>query len=226
MNNRNLSNRILVSITGSKNIHWLKQLKELEKYKITEVALFLELFKNAQRKKIYKALLDSNIKSIPLVHIRNDMYKEELEFLVKNFKSKYFTIHEDSFKVIKKWKGYYKKLYLEMNTDSFIAKNVDVKQIGGFCIDLSHFKVEEQKWTKEYEYIIELRKKKKLFACNHLNGYSYKENRDLHTVKKLKEFEYLKTLPYFVFGKIIAIETFNSIKDQLKFKKHVIKMFK
>jgi len=37
----------------------------------------------------------------------------------------------------------------------------------------------------------------------------------------LKDFDYLTTLPKFVFGKIIAIETYNSIKKQLEFKKHL-----
>ena len=126
-------------------------------------------------------------------------------------------------KVLKKWKGRYKELYLEMNKDNKISKNVDVSKIGGFCVDLSHFKAAEEIWSKEFIYTIK-RKNSKYFKCNHLNGYSYKKNTDLHTVKSLKEFDYLLTLPKFLFGNAIAIETYNSIKQQLKFKAYLTKL--
>ena len=38
----------------------------------------------------------------------------------------------------------------------------------------------------------------------------------------LSNFDYLKTMPKFLFGKIIALETFNSIKEQLIFKEYLI----
>ena len=40
----------------------------------------------------------------------------------------------------------------------------------------------------------------------------------------MKDFEYLKTLPDFVFSKVIALEVYNSIKEQLEFKKQIIKL--
>ena len=186
--------------------------------------MFLEQFNDKQRKKIYPALLDSKIKKIPLVHIRNDMDKKELKFLAKNFGSKYFTIHEDSFRIMKKWRGFYKDLYLEMNADNFVSQLVEVERIGGFCVDLAHFKVEMAKWSKEFEYIFERRATSHYFDCNHLNGYDPEKNTDMHTVKSLKDFDYLKTLPKFLFGDIIALEVFNSIAQQLKFKKYLSKL--
>ena len=224
MKQRDFSKRILVGITGYKDEHWENKLKEIDKFKIPQVALFLERFKKPQRKKIYKALLTSKIKEIPFVHIRNDMKREELAFLAKNFKSSYFNLHENSFRVLKKWKGFYKNLFLEMDSDNFVSNFVKVSKIGGFCIDLAHFKVEEEKWSKEFEYILKRRKISRLFACNHLNGYSFKKNTDLHTVRSLKDFDYLKTLPKFLFGKIIALETENKISRQLEFKKYLVKL--
>ncbi len=220
----NLKKRVFVSITGRTQKEWESKLKEIEEFNIKKIALFLEIYPLGQRRKIYEALLNSCVKSIPLVHIRSDMKRGELKFLQKNFKSNCFTIHECSFRHLKEWRGFYKKLYLEMNKDNKIPKEVDVSKIGGFCVDLSHFKAEEELWSKEFEYIIQRSGVHKYFKCNHLNGYSYKENRDLHTVTSLKQFSYLKTLPEFAFGKYIAIETFNSIKEQLKFKDYVIKL--
>jgi hypothetical protein len=216
--------KILISITGDQEKHWKSKLEDIERYKIKEIGLFLERFTKSQRDKIYKALSESKIESIPLVHIRNDMKKEELLFLFDNFGSKYFTIHEDSFKYLEKWKGYYKYLFLEMNIDNFVSQSVRVNKIGGFCVDLAHFKIEITKWSREFEYIFERRKTDRYFKCNHLNGYSSGKNRDMHTVERLQDFEYLKTLPKFVFGDIISLETENRIKDQLEYKKYLTKM--
>ena len=81
---KDFSKRLIVGVTGRKEKDWRSKLEEVDKFKITEVSLFLEWFKKKEREKIYEALLESGIKKIPLVHIRNDMAKEELSFLVKN----------------------------------------------------------------------------------------------------------------------------------------------
>ena len=47
------------------------------------------------------------------------------------------------------------------------------------------------------------------------------DNDDLHTVRNLKDFDYLKSLPKFLFGNIIALEVENSISEQLEFKKYL-----
>jgi len=221
---KDLNSRILVSITGFKDKHWQNKLKEIEMFRIAKAALFLERFKKSQRKEIYRALLNSKIKGIPLTHIRNDMEKWELVFLKKNFGCQCFTIHEDSFKYLKKWRGFYKSLFLETNYDNAVADYVKVEKIGGFCVDLSHFKASGKGRVKEFEYIFERKKHRQLFACNHLNGYSYRKNEDIHLIKSLKDFDYLRTLPRFLFGKIIAIEAYNSIAEQLKYKEYLISL--
>lgn len=221
-----LSKRILLSITGRTSVEWKNKLLEIEKLRIKRIALFLEYYNFKERKKLYSTLLNSNIKSIPLVHIKNGMSKSELKFLVENYNSKYLTIHESSFKYLNEWKKYSKKLFVEFNYDNYIPPTVNIKKIGGFCVDLSHFKSSQTRFTKDFIYIMKKRKIKKYFKCNHLNGYSVKRKRDLHTPKSLGEFDYLKTLPKFVFGKYIAMEVFQPIKQQLKYKEYVIKLLK
>lgn len=213
-----------MSITGKTEKEWQDKLQEINNLGIKEVALFLELYNKEQKQKIYKALLKSSITSIPLVHLRHDMDKKELEFLKKNFKTRYFTIHEINFQHddILKWKGFYKQLCLEMNYDDFVSGKVKVKNINGFCVDLSHFKAGMERLNRDFAYIYNRKNITKYFDCNHINGFDSKNCKDIHTVSNLLEFEYLKTLPNFVFGKIIAIETFNSIKEQLEFKKYLI----
>lgn len=221
----NLSKRMTVGITGDKEWQWKSKLKELADFKITRASLFLERYTVTQRRKIYSKLLDSNISDIPLVHLKNDMTRDELSFLAKTY-DPYFTIHEDSFDYFKKWRGFLSALYLEMNYNNSVLSKVDVSRIGGFCIDLAHFKAAEERWVKEFEYIFRRKKIKKYFRCNHLSGYNFKNNEDTHTIKSPKSFDYLKTLPSFVFGDVIAIEVDNSIEEQLKCKEYIIKLFK
>ncbi|OGZ69700.1 MAG: hypothetical protein A3D44_00465 [Candidatus Staskawiczbacteria bacterium RIFCSPHIGHO2_02_FULL_42_22] len=220
-----MQNNILVSITGDTENDWQEKLQEIEKLGIKEVALFLEMYNKAEKQKIYDALLTSGITSIPLVHIRHDMARDELEFLKKNFGTQYFTCHEENFAHhdIEKWRGFYNHIYLEMNFDNFVSKKVNVEKIGGFCIDLAHFKCGLEKLSRDFEYVFEHRDKK-LFMCNHLNGWEAKKNVDMHTIKNLSDFDYLKTLPKFVFGKIIALEMTNSIKEQLEFKRYLTRL--
>lgn len=215
---------ILVSITGKTDAEWKSKLKEIEKYKLRTIALFLEYFNKYQRSRIYRALLKTNIEQIPLVHAKNDMAREEFLFLQKNFNSKYFTIHKNSFLHLKKWAGLHKNLYLELDFADFVPKYVDVSKIGGFCVDLSHFMASRDKATKEFYYIQKRKHIKKYFACNHLNGYSYNRKIDIHTIRKLSDFDYLKEVPDYLFGSVIAIETYNSIAEQLKFLKYVRKI--
>jgi len=220
----NFENRILLSITGGKE-DWREKLEKLNELKIKRAALFLEGFDQAERKKIYRALLGSTLKEIPLCHVRNDMEVEEFVFLENKFKTKYFTIHESGFGFLDKWPGFKKKLYLEMNVDDYIAPKVRVEDIGGFCVDLSHLKMALTSWTKDFDYTY-LRKNKVKFDCNHLNGYDHKKNYDMHTVKRLKDFDYLKTLPKFIFSKVIALETYNPIDEQIKFKNYLKKLLR
>ena len=222
----NLSKRILLSITGEKRVDWKNKLKEVKKLKLKKVALFLECYSSKERKLIYAALLNSGIKQIPFVHARYDMKKWEYVFLIKRFKTKYFNLHSDLFKKLKNLNGIHKKILLELSYENHLHRNMDLNKIGGFCIDLSHFKASEERWTNEFEFVLKKEQFKKYFIANHISGYSYPRKKDLHTIRTLSDFEYLKTLPEFLFGKYIALEVDNSIKDQIKFKKNIINILK
>ena len=191
--------------------------------KIDKVAVFLECFDKKERENFYPFLLKSTIKTVPFVHLREDTGKEDIEFFINNFKTDYFNIHEKGFQVLDKWQGFLDKLYLEMDYDGKVAKGVKVKRIGGFCVDFSHLKTSMARGGDEAYYTF-LRKEKIKFSCNHLNGYSPTLMRDLHTIKDLSDFDYLTSLPKYVFGDVIALEVNNTIKEQIKFKEYLAKM--
>lgn len=223
MQKQTFSKIILLSITGEKNLDWQSKLKEINQLKISRAAIFLEHFDKKERDNFYRFLLKSSIKTVPLVHLRADVSKKEIKFFIDKFKTHYFNIHEEHFRLLDQWKGFWDKLYLEMNYDSEIAKDVKVRRIGGFCVDLSHFKSAIAQGTEEACYIF-TRKNKIKFTCNHLNGYSPSKMEDRHTITSLNDFDYLTTLPKYVFGKVIALEVENSIKEQIKFREHISKL--
>ncbi|MFA5024601.1 MAG: hypothetical protein WC523_06665 [Patescibacteria group bacterium] len=215
---------VLLSIAGVNEKLLLSKIKEINKLKITRVALFLTMIKKDAKRRVFKALLKSTIKEIPLVHLRNDMSQEEIIFLENNFHPTYYTIHENSFDHLHKWPKFKKRLYLEFGGHGKRKPQARVEAIGGFCVDLAHYKIAETSQTVQFRYQFSKRKQKKLFACNHLNGYSPKTNTCIHEVGKIEEFDFLKTLPKFIFGKTIALEMENPIREQLIWRKKLIKM--
>ncbi|KKS26043.1 MAG: hypothetical protein UU87_C0004G0027 [Parcubacteria group bacterium GW2011_GWA2_42_11] len=216
---------IFVGITNHEDHNWRVKMADIEKLGISEAALFLEQIpEKAERQEVYKALEKSCVKKIPLVHIRNEMDSDELELLCSRYNNPCLTIHEDTFACLDKWRDFQKNLFLEMNFDGLVPDFVKVEKIGGFCVDLAHFKAGEEKWSDEFLYTLSKQKHHKYFACNHVSGYSYEKNKDVHRITDLKQFDYLKTLPKFLFSQIIAIETHNSIAEQLEFKKYLIRL--
>ncbi|PKM91744.1 hypothetical protein CVU82_00875 [Candidatus Falkowbacteria bacterium HGW-Falkowbacteria-1] len=214
--------KIIISITGENAKDCIAKINEVIKFKLSEVALFLERLSLDDRHKVYNYLRKSGIKNIPFVHLRDDMTKDEIKMLADLYKVKYFSIHENHFNIINNWRGFYKKLYLEMSTDNYVAPNVKVEKIGGFCVDLAHYKKQLVLENKDYEYVYKYKNKSKLFACNHLSGYDFKANVDMHVVKSKKDFLYLSELPDFIFGGLIAMEIDNSIREQLIYRDYAL----
>jgi endonuclease IV len=135
-------------------------------------------------------------------------------------------LHKNLFKNLRKVDGLQSQLLFELSYHNTINYKIDVRKIAGFCIDLSHFKASEERWTNEFEYVFKREAVKRYFIANHLNGYSEKKETDVHKITHLSEFNYLRTLPNFIFGKFIALEVSNSIKSQIKFKKYLLKLLK
>jgi hypothetical protein len=213
--------KILLGLTGRNVQECLAKIAEAKKRQLREAALFLEQIDAPGRRLVYRALAGSGIKKIPLVHLRRDMSRAELVSLTKRYKTRYFTIHEDHFRTINRWRGFYRRLYLEMSTDDYVAPNVKVEKIGGFCVDLAHYKKQSILDNRDFTYVYRRRGNRRLFACNHLNGYDYDNNADLHLIGSKADFRYLKTLPRFIFGRVIALEMYNSLAEQIKYKKYL-----
>jgi hypothetical protein len=220
------SNKLLIGLTGRNAREVIKKIHNAEKFGITRAALFLEFLSKKQREKVYKILKKTKIKDLPLVHIRHDINKDEIKFLKEKFKTKCFNIHTFGLNNLEKWAPFQKDLYLELHYHNNPIDEKNFQKIGGFCIDLSHFKASQDRKTSEYEFIMKKKNEKKLFVGNHLNGYSKWRKIDKHRVLSKKQFNYLLTLPNFLFGDYIALEMFNSVKKQIKYKEYLLKLLK
>lgn len=215
-------NNILVSVAGRGAEALIAKIKELDRYKIDTAALFLTMVDKSERKSVYKALLESNIKKIPFVHLRNDMSIQEINFLEQNFHPSCYNIHETGFRYYHKWPKISSKIYLELSGLGKHNPAAKVEKLAGFCIDLAHFKVGEVGSSETYLYAVSKKKCKSLFVCNHLNGYDAGKNNCNHHPHTIRQFNFLKDLPPYVFGRLIALEMENPIKEQLAWRKKIL----
>ena len=179
---------VIVSIAGLGAATLLSQIKEINRRKITRAALFLTQVDQAERRLVYRVILESTIKKIPLVHLRNDMSLEEILFLEKNFHPDYYNIHENAFRYLHKWPGFKKKLLLELAGQAKRNPAAQVETIGGFCVDLAHYRMAEVSRSEQLRYLLAKKKDRKLFAFNHLNGYSPENNSCLHRPRFHRDF--------------------------------------
>jgi len=130
--------KIYVSLTGYDFKNYESKFKELKKFNISEVCLFLTALPHKHHKYVFEKLLHSNIKYIPLVHISHETTKSEIEFLKKNFKTKYFNIHAKNLNDLDKYIPYTKNILLETHPEVEFNETLFLKT-GGFCIDVAHF---------------------------------------------------------------------------------------
>jgi hypothetical protein len=218
-----LEKRIICGITTNPKFSWKYKIRQADILGLNKVAFFLTYIEIAERKKIYEVLKKSKIKEIPLVHIRGDFEKWELEFFYENYKTRHFNCHEQTFDYLYKWSGFEKNIYLEYNFDNHIPKIADVSKIAGLCVDLSHFWVAKATGADEYQRTI-IDSNKSCVGVNHLGGFSKRISRSLHYIYSLSNFDYLEEIPKKYFSNIIAIELDNSLKQQMFFKKHLINL--
>lgn len=219
----NWSKRIYPCITTGPSQSWQHKIWECDRLGITAVSVFPTFLKLTERKKLYRALQKSDIKYIPHVHIRDDFQKWEMDFFFNNYNTQYFNIHEHSFDDLHNYPEYKKYIYLEYDYNNRISKMVNLNSIAGLCIDLSHCWAAKNRSAKEFNEISS-NLESHIVGCNHLNGYSHKYRRDVHFITSKRQLDYLKEIPKKYFGSIITLEMQNSIREQLQYRKYIVKL--
>jgi hypothetical protein len=220
--------KILPSITTTPNSDWRAKIKEINKLGLKEAALFPTCLNKKERQEMYKLLENSTIKAIPLVHIRNDMPPEELDYLIKKFQVEAFNKHTHSeFPFQHRYSKHRKMIFIENVYHPFDEK--ELKRFGGICLDVSH--LENDKLIKPEKFEHNKRAIDKYpIGCNHISCIQktlrHDEKDELcyysHFLRKLSQLDYLKKYPKKYFSPIVALELENTIETQLKVRDYLI----
>jgi len=217
------------TITTTKNSNWKGKIKEAKYLNLSELAVFPTALNQLQRKKLYHLLEESNIKSIPFVHLRGDMKLWELDYLVKKYHTQRFNIHSiKKFPLIYDYSKYKHIIYIE-NTDSCLSES-ELKNFAGICLDFSHLENDRLMQKQRFEHNLKLIKKYPI-GCNHISVIKKiphlegNEKRvDEHWMEDFSELDYLKNYPLHYFSEFCAIELENSLKEQLDAIGYIIKL--
>lgn len=220
---------ILPAITTTYHSDWQQMIKDCDVLGIKEVALFLTGLPGKEREKVYEALKQSKIKSIPFVHLRSDMSPEEIKYLMANYDAKMFNIHsQKEFPLSHDLSEFKSLIYLENALEPI---NDEIGEWAGLCLDVSHQENKRLLKLPLSNEVAELLEKYPV-GCWHLNAIKAKAEKkkdmktfghDRHSFEQLSELDYCvrykKYLPQF-----IALELENPIPEQLKAKEYVAKL--
>ncbi len=191
--------KVLVSIVTTKNSDWQAKIKETKELRLSEVAVFLTCLDKKARQRLYKLLESSSVKSVPLVHLRGDMEPGELDYFLKNYKTKFFVHHSQSeYPFLHDYSKYKDIIFIEN-----VYKPLDeeeLKNFGGICLDLSHLENDRILEKEKFGHNIKIIEKYPI-GCNHISvmkKISHKDENigttryDRHFLDDLSELDYLK----------------------------------
>ncbi|MDD3170536.1 MAG: hypothetical protein PHW71_01995 [Candidatus Pacebacteria bacterium] len=221
---------ILPTITTTFNANWKGKIKEAQLFELEEIALFPTCLDKSERRKMYDLVSKSNIKSIPFVHLREDMEVQELEFFIKKYNTQIFCAHSaKEYPIHLEWIKYANIIAIE-NTSGVGFEENEIKRFGGICLDFAHLENDRitnlEKFNSDFAFLNKFPVK-----CNHISAIK-KEFRiekdekikyDSHSFEDLSEFDYLKKYSLGLFSEFCALELENSIRDQLKVKEYILK---
>lgn len=223
--------QVLPTITTITPSLWRKKVEEVKNLKLEEIALFPTCLEQEERKELYALLEKTNVKKIPLVHIRNDMELWELEYFIKRYKTVVFNTHtRRKYPHIYDYGKYKKLIYIENTYEPFDEK--EIKEFGGICLDLSHLENDRLLRSDVYKHNIHILKKH-LPGCSHISAIKpetivdekHQTRYASHRFENLSEFDYLERYPMEYIAFPVAIELENTIEEQLKVKDYVSTFF-
>ena len=224
------SMQILPTITSiTPSGAWRDKVKEVKRLKLKDVALFPTCLEPDERKELYQLLKETNVKSIPFVHLRNDMAIEELDYLVQNYQTKIFNTHtQREFPFLYDYAKYKNVIYIENVYEPLDEE--EIKEFAGVCLDISHLETDRILNLAQYEHNIKIIDKYGC-GCSHLSALKKEPFRDIknvlrydsHHLENLSELDYLKRYPLKYFSHLVAVELENTIEEQLKVIKYLKK---
>jgi len=224
--------KILPSITTTEGSDWREKIREINELGLQEVAIFPTCLQEEQRRELYRLLKNSKVKNIPYCHLRNDMKAGELEYLVKNYNTRVFSVHmRVEYPTFHDWLKRKKIIYIENVYHPFDEK--ELMEFGGICLDFSHLENDRILARENFKRNIKVIEKN-FIGVNHISSIKKVSQIDnmgytcyaYHVFDNLSEFDYLKKYPLSYFSPLIIIEVENSIKEQLMAKDYIANLLK
>ncbi len=224
--------KILLTITTTSGSDWRNKIKEINELGIEKISVFPTALDKKERQKMYELLEASCVKSIPFIHLRNDMDIEELDYFVKNYKTEVFNTHtEREYPLLRDHSKYKNVIFVENVYKPFDEK--ELQKFGGICLDISHLENDRRLRKDIFNKNIETLKKFTI-GCNHISGISeeiYKDDLNEercspHFLENLSQLDYIKNYPLEYFSPYIALELENSIKEQMNIRNYISDMIK
>ena len=219
--------KIVPTVTTITPGAWRRKIAEVKKFKLKEVCLFLTCLDLGQRKELYSLFKETGVKTVPLVHIRNDMELWELDYLAETYGTKIFNNHpEKEYPLLRDYGRYKKSICIENIYELFDEE--EIKEFGGICLDLSHLEDDRLLRPEIYKTNIKILKEHPPQCCHVavVKKRTFLEEKNQrryssHHLTKLSELDYLKRYPLSYFGSVAAIELENTIEEQLKAKEYI-----
>lgn len=225
--------QILPTITTITPGKWREKIAEVKRLKLKEVAVFPTCLDEKERKELFLLLKETDVKRIPLVHLRSDMSLKEIDYLVRVYKTEAFNIHtKREYPPVKNCGPYQKIIYIENCYKPFDEK--EIKEFGGICLDFAHLENDRLFRQEIYRHNIKVAEKYPC-GCNHIAAAkeypfidkkaSDYDSKHPHFLKNLSELDYLQRYPLNYFSELVALELENTIEEQLKAKEYLTAMF-
>jgi len=224
--------QIFPTITTIAGSAWLDKITEVKGLKLREVCLFPTCLDKKQREKLYALLLETDLETIPFVHLRSDMDLRELDYLANHYQTKAFNIHtKKEFALLHDYGPYKKSIYIENTYKPF--DEAEIREFGGICLDISHLENDRILRPDVYEANVRILEKYPP-KCSHISVIKKKAVLDeesymritTHYLEDLSEFDYLKRYPLEYFGSVSALELENTIEEQLRAKEYISALIK
>ena len=217
---------ILLGLTTTSGSDWRAKIREIDRLKIGQIALFPTCLESGEREELYRRLQETKLASIPHVHLRGeDMMPAELDFLMNRYGTRVFNIHSPAeFPVNFDYSRFTDRIYIE-NT-GFVPTRRELKKFAGLCVDFTHWEsglmIKNRKY-RDFRSLVE----RYPVGCCHVSAFSgtlidYDEgpSYDDHCLRDFSALEYIRKYVRY-FPDIVSIELENPLDEQLEVKRYL-----
>lgn len=212
---------ILPGLTTTSGSDWRAKIREIDRLRIREVALFPTCLESGEREELYRRLEETKLESIPHVHLRGeDMAPRELDFLVSRYHAQVFNIHSPAeFPVNFDYSPFAGRIYIE-NT-GFVPTLDELAGFAGLCLDFAHWESGLLKKNRKYRDFRGLVERFRVGCC-HVSALSETPidshegpSFDNHWLSDLSALEYIRKYVCF-FPDIVSVELENPLAEQVE----------